>query len=138
MHVLHLVPLLQPVLVPAAMEFLFRVDEDSYEEKAAGRRFSVEFKKSERSLSLSVAELELEDAALYFCSLGIRTVTRLRVSPVQKPGVSPPAHTAGPQLAAGEESRGTNRRDLRQGSRPGRFAPFPPGRSQLLLNNAPA
>uniref|UniRef100_A0A8C3IC28 Ig-like domain-containing protein n=1 Tax=Chrysemys picta bellii TaxID=8478 RepID=A0A8C3IC28_CHRPI len=68
-----------------AMDFLFQIDESNAQKNGAGRRFSAEFRKSSKFVSLTIKELEPTDSAVYFCALWEDTVRRLIGSPVQKP-----------------------------------------------------
>ncbi|KAF0877887.1 TVA1 protein, partial [Crocuta crocuta] len=55
---------------PASGEMIFLIHQESYGERNATEgRYSLNFQKSDRSISLTIRPLQLGDSAVYFCAL---------------------------------------------------------------------
>lgn len=62
---------------PPSGEMIFLIRQESYGERNATEgRYSLNFQKSDRSISLTIRALQLGDSAVYFCALRDTTVMR--------------------------------------------------------------
>ena len=85
---------------PPSGQMSYVIHQSSSASSARKDRYSVNFKKADKSISLTISALKLEDSAKYFCALCELTVLEVIGKAVQKPWSlvreSPPA--ARPQL----------------------------------------
>ena len=66
-------------------EIIYLIGLDSSRQNARYGRYSVNFKSSRKSISLTISDLELEDSAKYFCALWELTVLEVIGKAEQKP-----------------------------------------------------
>ena len=85
---------------PPSGEMTFLIHQDTSKTNAKDGRYSVNSRRGEKSLSLTISALQLKDSATYFCALRDLTVLEVTGKAEQKPQSSiresPPA--AGPKL----------------------------------------
>ncbi|CAI9176536.1 unnamed protein product [Rangifer tarandus platyrhynchus] len=81
-------------------EMIYLIHQGSSSQNARDGRYSINVQRSQRSISLTISDLQLEDSAKYFCTLWELTVVEVIGKAEQKPQSlireSPPA--AGPRL----------------------------------------
>ena len=66
-------------------EMIYLIGQGSSSQNARYGRYSVNFKSSRKSISLTISDLELEDSAKYFCALWELTVLEVIGKAKQKP-----------------------------------------------------
>nr|KAF6503182.1 hypothetical protein HJG59_018720 [Molossus molossus] len=71
---------------PPSKEMIFIIHQDPYkQENATENRFSVNFQRETKSISLRISDSQLEDAAMYFCVLSGGTRRGATGRGLQKP-----------------------------------------------------
>ncbi|XDA78152.1 hypothetical protein R6Z07F_008252 [Ovis aries] len=71
---------------PNSGAMIFLLSQDSYgKENAAEGRYSLNFQKASKSITLVISASQLEDSAVYFCALREPTVRRTEEGLVPKP-----------------------------------------------------
>ncbi|KAF4008288.1 hypothetical protein G4228_019986 [Cervus hanglu yarkandensis] len=64
---------------------IYLIRQGSSSQNARDGRYSINFQRSQRSISLTVSDLQLEDSAKYFCALWELTVVEVIGKAEQKP-----------------------------------------------------
>lgn len=66
-------------------KLIFLISQYSPDQNAKNGRYSINFQKATKSISLTISDLQLEDSAKYFCALWELTVFKVMVKAEQKP-----------------------------------------------------
>ncbi|KAB0375244.1 hypothetical protein FD755_013736 [Muntiacus reevesi] len=71
---------------PSSGEMILLIRQDSHnQQNATEGRYSLNFQKARKSITLVISASQLEDSAVYFCALREPTVRRVEEGPAPKP-----------------------------------------------------